>query len=87
MLRTNLFASPATKSNIYIRNQTTHHLFQGKYPYLLNSLLKIHVTKNYLKNLHKFIKKLEINWDITTNLHIKILKTTKTKRPNNIKEK
>ena len=25
--RTDLFASPATKSHIYMKNQTTHHLF------------------------------------------------------------
>ena len=29
MLHTDLFAKPTTKSHIYIRNQTTHHLFEA----------------------------------------------------------
>ena len=50
MLRTDLLASRTTKSHIYIRSQTTNHLFQRKYPYLWNLVfLNINLTKMLFK--------------------------------------
>ena len=61
MLHNDLFASPITKSHIYIRNQTTH---QGQCLYLSSLVfLNIHLTKKILKictNLWRSSKKIKI---------------------------
>ena len=68
MLRTDLLASPTTKSHIYISSQTTNHLFQSKYPYLSNLVfLNINLTKRYLKNLHKHIKNRQLTYQKSIN--------------------
>ena len=53
-----LFCKPKNEIT-YIHKESNHPPSQGKYPYLSNLVfLNIHLTKKYLKNLHKFIRKL-----------------------------
>ena len=54
--RTDLFARPTTNSHIYIQGIKLLTIYLRQTHLSIESRLSKHVTKKYLKNLHKFIK-------------------------------